>query len=566
MSYIVTARKWRPQSFQDVIGQSRVTETLQSAIRQNRVGHAYLFSGPRGVGKTTVARIFAKALNCECGPGPEPCNQCAICTGIQTGTSLDIQELDGASNNSVEDVRELISRVGYHSTCRYKMYIIDEVHMLSNAAFNALLKTLEEPPPDVVFIFATTEPSKIPPTILSRCQRFDFHRLSVREIAQKLSKIAESEHIAIDEDSLMLIARRATGAMRDAESLFEQLKSARGDAITIEDVTRMLGIAGRELFFNIMDRCREHDTRGAIELFNTYYDGGGDLKEFVEGLLEHLRDMLYACFEGGLDHAVLPADMKALLADQSRDIGQPDIIRMITMVTEVESSLAYAVLPLLRIEIALARMATMESTVQLKDLLDRFGGAPAASETPAQKQPVRETSAAPARETRTRKPAAPDREPRPVPPESHAPSRSMTPDPETDADDLDARPVEKSPSRATIGPDIESVTARWNDIVEAVGGTYPSVGPSLALAIPASFEHGCLALRFRSGDTFRLKTVESNADKIAEVIGSLTGVEVTLKCARDQNPEGGRKTLRDDLIAREPIIGTIIDLFGGEIK
>ncbi len=318
MSYIVTARKWRPQSFQDVIGQSHVTETLQSAIRQNRVGHAYLFSGPRGVGKSTVARIFAKALNCDCGPSPEPCNQCSICTDIQAGTSLDILEQDGASHNSVEDVRDLITKIGYHSTCRYKMYIIDEVHMLSKEAFNALLKTLEEPPPDVIFIFATTEPSKVPPTILSRCQRFDFRRLPVKEIAGKLARIAESEQIKIDEGSLLLIAQRATGAMRDAESIFEQLKSSRGDTITIEDVARMLGIAGRELYFNIIDRCREHDSRGAIELFTTYYDGGGDLKEFVEGLLEHLRDMLYACFEGGLEHAVLPEDMKALLADQAR--------------------------------------------------------------------------------------------------------------------------------------------------------------------------------------------------------------------------------------------------------
>ncbi|MCD6308398.1 MAG: DNA polymerase III subunit gamma/tau, partial [Candidatus Latescibacteria bacterium] len=248
MSYIVTARKWRPQLFRDVISQRHVTETLRNAITSDRVGHAYLFSGPRGVGKTTVARIFAKALNCVNGPAEEPCNECENCLSIQAGTSMDIQELDGASNNSVDDVRNLIANVGYHaSSCRYKMYIIDEVHMLSINAFNALLKTIEEPPPNVIFVFATTEPHKIPVTILSRCQRFDFHRLSAQDIAGKLRMIADSDGIAVDDEPLMLIARRAGGAMRDAESILEQLKSTRGDTISVGDVNEVLGIADRAI-------------------------------------------------------------------------------------------------------------------------------------------------------------------------------------------------------------------------------------------------------------------------------------------------------------------------------
>jgi len=555
MSYIVTARKWRPQLFSDVISQQHVTGTPKNAIRSGRVAHAYLFSGPRGVGKTTVARIFAKALNCVNGPAEEPCNVCENCTTIQSGASMDVQEIDGASHNSVDDARDLISNIGYHaSRCRYKMYIVDEVHMLSKEAFNALLKTIEEPPPDVIFVFATTEPHKIPVTILSRCQRFDFHRLSVHEIGGKLRKIAETESIMIDDAAIMLIARRATGAMRDAESILEQLRTSRGAEITVQDVSEVLGIADRGLFFSIIDRCHKRDTHGALGLFNAYYDGGGDLKEFVEGLLIHLRDLLYARFEGGLDQVMLSDDMLTRLKSQSEWFHQGDFIRMIQYVTEVETSLAYtAVMPVLRIETALVRMAVMESTVQLKALFDAIGGQPD-SVTPAE-SPRKSPSQAGASVDRTMTGDSAWAE------ASYAEFTDVADDSVNDGGDEDT-----GEACINIPPEIESIRSSWKVIADRVGAVKPGIGPSLDVSWPESYVNGKLTLRFSAEHEFHLKKVESNIHALEEIIGALVGEHVRIACYVHHTGEKKKTTEVDDLIKREPIIGDILERFNGEIN
>src|ERR671922_1377739 len=247
MAYQVTARKWRPQTFGELVGQEHVARTLQNGLRHSRIAHAYLFTGTRGVGKTTTARLLAKALNCEMGPTADPCNQCSLCQAITLGSSLDVLEIDGASNRGIDEIRDLREKIRYAPTrSRYKIYIIDEVHMLTEHAFNALLKTLEEPPPQVVFIFATTEPHKVPITILSRCQRFDFRKVTSSEIAQCLAKIAAQERIRISGEALHRIARRAEGSLRDAQTLFDQVVAFCGSEVRDEDVGQLLGAAGEE--------------------------------------------------------------------------------------------------------------------------------------------------------------------------------------------------------------------------------------------------------------------------------------------------------------------------------
>src|SRR5512136_1075662 len=266
-SYLVLARKWRPQLFEEVVGQRHITQTLQNAISQKRVAHAFLFTGARGVGKTSSARILAKALNCEKGPGTNPCNQCATCQEVTHGTSMDVIEIDGASNRGIDEIRELKENVRYTpAKSRYKIYIIDEVHMLTTEAFNALLKTLEEPPPHVIFVFATTEPHKIPLTILSRCQRYDFKRIPLASILEQLRTIATQEGMEISDQSLHLIAREAEGSMRDAQSLLDQVLSYAGQKVSDKEVIEVLGVIDRKILHDSIAALADGDQARLLQI------------------------------------------------------------------------------------------------------------------------------------------------------------------------------------------------------------------------------------------------------------------------------------------------------------
>ena len=374
MSYLVLARKWRPQLFEEVIGQRHVTQTLKNAITSNRVAHAFLFAGSKGVGKTSVARIFSKALNCQEGPTPKPCNQCQACKDIAAGVSMDVLEIDGASNTGVDDIRELREKVSYlPSKSRYKVYIIDEVHMLSNSAFNALLKTLEEPPGHIVFMFATTEPHKIPLTILSRCQRYDFKRILTGDIVSQLRRIASEENVNIDDKSLALIAREAEGSMRDAQSILDQAISFAGKDIDYDQIVEILGIIDRKIFYKTSLSIIKRNPQECLDIIEDIYNYGYDIKEFYRGLLEHFRNLLVVKVSENSSRLVeLPDNEIADLQAQGALVSVDEIQHLFKILANSEGEIIKSTTPKLIMEMTLVSMAHVRPLLSIDEILRKI--------------------------------------------------------------------------------------------------------------------------------------------------------------------------------------------------
>jgi DNA polymerase-3 subunit gamma/tau len=385
MSYQVIARKWRPQTFDEVTGQEPITRTLRNAIERERLHHAYLFSGARGVGKTTTARLLAKALNCHKSKSatPTPCaaddpTACASCREIAEGRSIDVLEIDAASNTGVDNVRDaIIGNVAIApARDRYKVFIIDEVHMLSGAAFNALLKTLEEPPSRVVFIMATTELHKVPDTILSRCQQFEFRTIATAKIAERLRLIADAEKISVSEDALREIARAGEGSMRDAQSAFDQVISFSGQKIKAEDVETALGIAGREMLTRVIRAIADEKPLEALSVVDELVMRGHDLRNFCRDLLAHLRDLLVAKVTGdttaGLLDATAATDRTELLRS-AEDFSESDLVRFFHSLTETEGNLRTAAHPRYQLEVGLVKLMEMRRLAPLGQLIERLG-------------------------------------------------------------------------------------------------------------------------------------------------------------------------------------------------
>jgi len=373
MDYIVTARKWRPQRFDQVVGQEPITHTLKNAVRLNRIHQAYLFAGPRGVGKTTTARILARAVNCKNPQDAEPCNECDSCKAILSGTSLDVIEIDGASNNSVDDVRNLRESAIYPPIAgKYKIYIIDEVHMLSTSAFNALLKILEEPPKHLIFIFATTEPHKVLPTIASRCQRFDFHRIEIDTIIKNISNIASAEGIEIDEMSLFTIAKKADGSLRDAQSIFDQFVASSGKVISFDNIKSILHIIDNEYFFKVSDAYKQKNPKMAFEISEELTKNGYDYSEFLSGLLEHFRNLLFARVTGKVENLGLPKAFAQKYLDESLHIEIKDLIRILNLIAQTEQQFKFASMPKIRLELLLLQIIEMPSTLEISALINEI--------------------------------------------------------------------------------------------------------------------------------------------------------------------------------------------------
>ncbi len=371
MEYLVLARKFRPQTFEDVAGQEHVVKTLRNAIGQGRVAHAFLFSGPRGVGKTSVARILAKSLNCEKGPTATPCNVCSNCREITKGSSLDVREIDGASNRGIDEIRELRENVKFApAAAKYKIYIIDEVHMLTQPAFNALLKTLEEPPAHVIFIFATTENHKVPATILSRCQCYDFRRISLAEIAANLGRVAVAEGIQISPAALLWIAEAGDGSMRDAQSIFDQVISYAGMNISDTDVEEILGLVDRKYLFSLSAAVLQRNAGKCLIILEEAYLAGIDMKHFYQMMLKHFRNLLLVkiAADGSSSFDIAPEQIQKL-KDQVQKISRETLQRYLEILIKEEDSFRRSQEARMKLETVIVGLAYLEPIIPLGEII-----------------------------------------------------------------------------------------------------------------------------------------------------------------------------------------------------
>ncbi len=479
MSYQVIARKYRPQRFQEVVGQEHVTQTLAHAIEQKRIAHAYLFCGPRGTGKTTIARIFAKCLNCESGPKVDFDPNDLRCQEIAEGRSLDVLEIDGASNNGVEQVRELRETCKYApASARFKIYIIDEVHMLSTAAFNALLKTLEEPPAHVKFLFATTDPEKVLLTILSRCQRFDLRRIPTALIAKHLTHIAKLEEVKIDPAALYAIARGATGALRDAESALDQLISFCGDKIEEADVLSMFGLTAQGQLLDLTRAVLAGQVETALRQLNDLANQGKDLGRLLSDLLNHFRNLLiFQVSKGDLDMLEISEAEAAALKEQSPLAGAEGLTRIMEVLAEAEMRLRDAASKKILVEVALLKAIEARSAVSIDSLLKQLqslrdgrpGDAPSLSA-----------------------PAAATASPRP----SRAAAGAASPVPAQRAAMATPAAVHEQPAGPSFPPPQGDLAGLWDRLLETVGRASPFTRTYLLEAHPVSFQKNLFTIGF----------------------------------------------------------------------
>jgi len=554
MSYVVFARKWRPQTFDAIVGQDHIAKTLKNAIKNNRVAHAYMFTGPRGIGKTSAARIFAKALNCEKGPIPDPCNKCISCQGISGSRSLDVLEIDGASNRGIDEIRNLRENIKFAPTGgKSKIYIIDEVHMLTQEAFNALLKTLEEPPAHVKFIFATTQPNKVPLTILSRCQRFDFRKISTEEIVKKLSFISKEEGLKITEEALFSIARAADGGMRDAESILDQLSSFSDKKIAAPDVTHILGTLNEEALFLMTEAVIEKDAPKALEMVNNLVKEGKDMALVASELLAHFRNLLIAKVGKDLKTLIeLPDDSIAKLSKQSEYFTIEDLLYTLNILSNTRNTIKRSNLGRIPLEMAVVKLTRRESIKSLGEIIDkisdigeRIGREPTSNPHP--KPIVKKEIKIPVKKEEVKQ--------APLPKQEH---------------DIKTKIA------------LRQVEDVWPNLIKAIKQKKMSIASYLLEGEITSCDKSTVTLGFLAGHSFHKEILEESQNKkfVEDILSQMLGRTAALKFMtieerRTPNGVATEEDLEDEVLPEEsdfaaehkkdPAINSALQIFKGKI-
>jgi len=517
MAYLSYYRKYRPQTFEEVVGQEHITRTLQNAVRLNRLAHAYLFSGPRGTGKTTTARILAKSLNCEKGPTPNPCGQCPMCQRITSGYALDIMEIDGASNRRIDEIRELRDKIKFVPTeGRFKVYIIDEVHMLTDPAFNALLKTLEEPPAQVIFVLATTQPHKLPATILSRCQRFDFKRISIQDMIDRLGLVAEKEGLKVSLDSLTLIARSAQGSMRDSLSILDQIVSYTGEKIELEDVIVTLGMVDTVTLFNLVEVIADKNCTKALELVDQLVGEGKDLRQVCKDLIEYFRNLLLVKVCENVEELVVGTkEFKKQLYQQAESFSSSELLKIISALAETESSMRWEPQERLLLEVALIRLTSKEEGAKERVSEERMAES-------------RGDSLESLKQSRTK----------------------VLPIPDQQAEELS----------------LERVQRDWSKVLEGVKAKRMSAFPLLVEGKPIKLEGGVLTLGFKKESSFHKEHLQSRENKgiVEEVLANIfqEGIKIACVSSDEEQKEEGEPPAKVDL-EESPLVEKTLSLFEG---
>jgi len=570
MSYLVLARKWRPQGFDDLIGQEPIMHILKNAISQARISHAYLFSGPRGVGKTSTARILAKALNCKSGPTPSPCGTCESCTAITDGSSVDVTEIDGASNNSVDDIRDLRERVKYApSGGKYKVYIIDEVHMLSTSAFNALLKTLEEPPSHVIFVLATTEMKKIPATVLSRCQHMPFRRISSSMIKTRLRQISDAEGIRISSPALGLVAKAADGSVRDSLTILDQLSSFSSE-ITEENVQSLLGMADFGILSGLALALIEGNRISILDTINLLSEKGADFRSFTRELVQFFRDLLVASVlqkpEDALD---MSAEEIAVVKNIIPASSEDQLTLMLSEIMKAEADVRNSSSPRLALEMALIRASFLSSMKPLKEVIENIDfysrqvhGA-AAEEISGIKPADKPVSVVQAETTKID--TNPYKEPEilhasdePVKDEiQEEPEEGLS---EETPEDMD---TDESVEEASLPP----VSVSSADISSAWAKTLEKIDAPLASKISQAtieLKENELLLTLNGGHAVFEDAIKKNIKSLENIVSGEYGSSLRIKLATSQKKSPRKKDLKEKVL-NEPVVKEALELFEGRI-